>query len=245
MKILAIGSHPDDIEYGCGGTLIRFAEQGHEVYLFVATCGNFGGSPEIRKQEQLNAAEIIGAKEVIFGDYIDTQVPMNQELIQRLENEINRIKPDLIFTHYPDDTHQDHRNLSTCAKSATRFVKDFLFFEGPTTQNFNPNIYVDVEEVITKKQALLSAHYSQVEKTNIKDVAITRFMESTASFRGIKGRVKFAEGFVAVRYFLDIPDNKPADIEVPEKFEELIAKEIKEVKKDNFTKQTKVKQKTF
>lgn len=207
MKILAIGSHPDDVEYGCGGTLIEFAEKGHEVFLFIATLGSYGGNSEIRKQEQEAAAKIIGAKEVIWGNYEDTKIPLSRELIQHLEEVINRINPDLIFSHFPDDTHQDHRNLSSCVKSATRFVRNFLLFEGPTTQNFNPDIYVDIENVLEKKRLLLSTHLSQVQKTNVKDVAITRFMESTATFRGIKGRVKFAEAFVAVRYFVDIFKN--------------------------------------
>jgi len=67
MNILAIGSHPDDIEYGCGGTLLKYAQKGHHVYLFIATQGQAGGNSDIRYQEQLHSIEILGAKEVFWG----------------------------------------------------------------------------------------------------------------------------------------------------------------------------------
>jgi LmbE family N-acetylglucosaminyl deacetylase len=56
MNVLAIGSHPDDIEFGCGGTLHKLAARGHKVYLMVLTSGNAGGNFSIRKKEQMKAA---------------------------------------------------------------------------------------------------------------------------------------------------------------------------------------------
>ena len=67
MKILAIGAHPDDIEYGCAGTLLKYGQQGHEVYLCIATDGSCKADPEMRKQEQLESARIMGATDVFFG----------------------------------------------------------------------------------------------------------------------------------------------------------------------------------
>jgi LmbE family N-acetylglucosaminyl deacetylase len=63
MNILAIGAHPDDIEYGCAGTLIKYAERGHHIFLLVLTGGQEGGSTETRKQEQEAAAEIMKVPE--------------------------------------------------------------------------------------------------------------------------------------------------------------------------------------
>src|SRR5512145_1609992 len=108
MNVLAIGAHPDDIEYGCGGMLAKYAQRGHGVYLWIASDGALGGEGAIRKQEQEESARIIGVREVFWGDYPDTEIPLNRELIAGIEAVIRRIEPRMIFVHYPDDTHQDH-----------------------------------------------------------------------------------------------------------------------------------------
>ena len=61
MNILAIGPHPDDIEFGCGGTLMRYAQKGHDVFIMVLTDGSYGGDPEVRKKEQIESAGYIPA----------------------------------------------------------------------------------------------------------------------------------------------------------------------------------------
>ena len=203
MNILAIGAHPDDIEYGCGGTLTKYTKK-HAVYLYVATKGEAGGDPAAREREQEKSAEIMGARDVFWGGYQDTEVPLSQDLIHNIERVIEKIEPDLIFIHYRDDTHQDHRNLSDCALSATRYVPNLLFYEVPTTQNFSPTVFVDIESIMEQKMALLKAHASQITKTNIKDLTILEGARSNANFRGIQGRVKFAEAFCSQRFFLQI-----------------------------------------
>jgi len=67
VNVLAIGAHPDDIEIGCGGTLLKLKQQGHKVYMLVMTRGESGGCPEKRLQEQEAAAEYIGAEEIFWG----------------------------------------------------------------------------------------------------------------------------------------------------------------------------------
>ena len=86
MNILALGAHPDDIEYGCGGMLAKYAQRGHAVYMFVASDGALGGDSEVRRREQKDAARILGVREVFWGDYRDTEVPLSRELIARLES---------------------------------------------------------------------------------------------------------------------------------------------------------------
>jgi LmbE family N-acetylglucosaminyl deacetylase len=204
MNILAIGSHPDDLEYGCGGTLIKYAEGGHNIFLYIATRGELGGDPEERKREQELAAKIIGVKKIYWGTYHDTKIPLNQDLIGDIEAVMEKTDPHFIFTHFWDDTHQDHRVLSQSTQSATRYVKNFLFYETPTTQNFTPNVFVDVGRVMDKKKKLLEAHASQIVKTNIENLNIFECAASTSMFRGIQGRVKYAEAFASLRLFINI-----------------------------------------
>ena len=204
MNILAIGAHPDDIEYGCAGTLIKYAERGHHIYLMVLTSGQEGGSSEIRKQEQENAAELMSVQKIFWGGYNDTQLPLNKELIEKIEEVLGEVNPDLILVNYGDDTHQDHRILTQATMSATRYVRNVLFFEVPTTQNFNPQVFVDISDTLEQKFKVLEAHASQVMKTNIEDMYIIELAQANATFRGIQGRVKFAEAFAPLRLFINI-----------------------------------------
>ncbi len=204
MRILAIGAHPDDIEAGCGGALVKYAQNGHRVFLMVMTEGEQGGAGEIRKFEQEQAAKRLRAERIYWGGYQDTAVPMGRELIQSIESVVRDVDPHFIFVHYHDDTHQDHRHLAMAAMSATRYTKNVLFYEGPTTQNFAPTVFVDIDQVLDEKIAAIEAHASQVRKTNIEALSIVDVIRSSAHFRGIQGRVKNAEGFLPLRLFINI-----------------------------------------
>lgn len=205
MRILAIGAHPDDIEVGCAGTLLKYTDYGHDVFMLVMTCGERGGESQVRKNEQIRSAEILKVKDLIWGGYRDTQIsPQMNQIVYDIEILLKKIKPDFTLIHYGDDTHQDHRALHKATVSATRYIKNVLFFEGPTTQNFSPSIFVDIQETIQTKIECLMAHESQVMKTNIEGLSIKDAVHATAVFRGIQGRVQFAEAFVPLRLFINI-----------------------------------------
>jgi len=204
MNILAIGAHPDDIEFGCGGTLFKYSENGHKVYMLVLSKGDKGGDPDIRQKEQEDSARILRVEKLFFSDYVDTEIVQSQKLITEIESFLKDVKPDSIFVQYFDDTHQDHRNLSESTISATRYIQNVLFYEGPTTQNFTPNVFVDITKVFDKKLECLNAHASQVSKTNIEGLSIIEAAKSAAHFRGIQGRVSYAEAFNSLRLFINI-----------------------------------------
>ncbi len=204
INILAIGAHPDDIEFGCAGTLAKYANRGHKAFFMVITEGDLGANKEVRRKEQLEAKTILGAEQIFWGGYEDTRLPVDSILITKIEEVISSVKPDFIFCHFFDDTHQDHRHLAQATMSATRYVRNVLFYEGPTTQNFNPNVFVDISTTLEKKLVALEAHQSQVMKTNIEDLSIIELARSSANFRGIQGRVKYAEAFYALRLFINI-----------------------------------------
>ena len=204
IRILALGAHPDDIEAGCGGTLIKYARRGHRVFLMILTEGERGAIRGLRKREQQTAAKILGVEKTYWGGYPDTELPMDQGLIQRIEQVVKEVDPHFIFVHFQDDTHQDHRHLAVCTTSATRYTKNVLFYEGPTTQNFSPTVFVDIDSVLEDKIEALCSHASQVKKTNIEGLTIVDVIQSSAHFRGIQGRVRNAEAFVPSRLFINI-----------------------------------------
>lgn len=212
MNILAIGAHPDDIEFGCGGTLLKYAQCGHNVFLLVLSDGGFGGSPQIRRNEQEQAAEFMGAKEVFWGGFCDTELGSSRELIIKIDEIIQKVKPDVVFLNFWADVHQDHRAAAQSAVSASRYIKEVLFFEVPSTQHFEPDIFVDIQDVLDKKLQLLGIHSSQVDKTKVENLTILESARSCANFRGFQGRVRYAEGFKAVRLLREIKTHLTSDV---------------------------------
>jgi len=204
VNILAIGAHPDDIEFGCGGSLIKYTRKGHRLSLLVMTGGGGGGPAGERMTEQAASKEVLGAEEIFWGGFEDTRLPADIDMIRTIESVIESVRPEFIFCNFPDDTHQDHRHLAQAIMSATRYIRNVLFYEGPTTQNFNPQVYVDIADTLEAKLDALRAHHSQVMKTNIEDLSIIEVARSSANFRGIQGRVKYAEAFHSLRLFINI-----------------------------------------
>jgi len=204
LRILALGAHPDDIEAGCGGTLIKYARGGHRIFLMVLTAGEQGAGRGVRMREQEQAAKSLKAEKIFWGGYPDTKLPIEQRLIQKIERVVREVEPHFIFVHFHDDTHQDHRHLAVSTVTATRYTKNVMFYEGPTTQNFSPTVFVNIDAVLEDKVDALRAHQSQVKKTNMEGLTIVDIIRASAHFRGIQGRVKNAEGFVPLRLFINI-----------------------------------------
>ena len=204
MNILAIGAHPDDVEIGCGGSLIKYARAGHKVYLLVITSGGIGGDPEVRIQEQEASAEKMGAQKVFWGNFQDTHIADTRALITVIEDVINEVHPQLVFVNHLHDVHQDHRAVSKACLSATRYIKEVLYYEVPTTNNFEPETFVDIGSVLDDKLELLKTHTSQVDRTRVENLSILEVAKSCANFRGFQARVKYAEGFKAVRILREI-----------------------------------------
>ena len=205
MNILAIGPHPDDIEIGCAGTLIKYAGRGHNVFFLLITKGEMGGEAGVRYDEQVRSAEVIGVKDIFWGGFEDTELlDRGNDIIHVVEDFIQKIRPDFIFVNFFDDTHQDHRTVNQSVLSAARYVRNVMFYEVPTTNNFIPNIFVDIGLTLEKKLEALRAHASQVTKTNIQDLSILDIARSSSDFSGVQGRVALAEGFVSERLFINI-----------------------------------------
>ncbi|MFQ6083738.1 MAG: PIG-L deacetylase family protein [Candidatus Aminicenantia bacterium] len=204
MNILALGAHPDDIEYGCGGTLLKFAKKGVSIYFMVLTKGEFGGDPAIRQKEQEEAMKLLGVKKIFWGGYIDTELPNERIIITHIDKVIEEVNPDEVYINYIDDIHQDHRTLAKCTLAATRYIKRVFFYEDYTSNNFEPDIFVDIEEVLEEKQKLIQVYSSQVAKSYPTKLDMVESVRAIANFRGFQGKVKYAEGFKAFRFLRDV-----------------------------------------
>ncbi|NTV29131.1 MAG: PIG-L family deacetylase [Candidatus Omnitrophica bacterium] len=200
MNILAIGAHPDDIELGCAGTMLRYVRLGHSVYYLIMSEGGQGGDPAQRIREQEDAARRIGVKRVFWGECIDTRFTVNREMIALIETLCDEIKPDEVYVNFPEDSHQDHRALAKAVISATRYIPRVLFYEDYTSLDFNPEIFVDISEVLEEKVEVVKLHRSQIERQHPRALDMLESIRAVAHFRGFQGKVRYAEGFKPLRY---------------------------------------------
>lgn len=192
-RILAIGAHPDDIEIGCGGTLINAKENGG----FIATIVLSGLSDEIRRNEQQQAGERLGVISTWHFDDEDTAIDL-RKCISNIEIAIGTLKPTLILTHSAADVHQDHQVVAHATDIACRRKRISVFaYEGPSTRDFSPDVFIEIGSEFEEKAELVACHRSQ----NCTDKLVTPLI-ATARFRGSQSYCEYAEGFETQRIYL-------------------------------------------
>lgn len=201
MKVLAIGAHPDDIELGCAGALVRHVAVGDEVTMLVMTPGEMGPQGlTSRVREQEAAAAVIGAR-LLWGPFGDGSIPRGRESVAVVDEAVAAIGADVIYAHAPDDTHQDHVATSIAALAAGRRLERVLFYQSPSTTSFNPTVFVDVERTLATKLASLRAHWSQVMQCPMVDL---EQVEVGARYWGGRAKISYAEAFETPRFVWDI-----------------------------------------
>jgi LmbE family N-acetylglucosaminyl deacetylase len=201
MKVLAVGSHPDDIELGCGASLLRHVEAGDEVTMLVMTPGGLGPQGlTSRVREQEDAAALIGA-DLIWGHFEDGSIPHGREAVSIIDRVVQEVGADVLYAHAPNDTHQDHVATSKAALAAGRRLERVLFYQSPSTTSFDPSVFVDVEISLSGKLAALRAHWSQVMQCAMVDLEA---VEVTARYWGSRAKVCYAEAFESPRFVWDI-----------------------------------------
>lgn len=206
MNVLAIGAHPDDIELGCGATLLAHARHGDRVTLLVMTPGERGPqAARSRVAEQHEAAEMLGA-DVVWGGFEDGAVPEGRAAVDVVQDVVRQFGSDVVYTHARDDTHQDHRATASATIAACRRSLRVLLYESPTSLRFRPTVYVDVDGFLEAKLRLVSAHTSQVLTNPLVDLEA---LEGQARYRGFQARLRWAEAFEANRFVWDLP-SRPA-----------------------------------
>ncbi len=203
MNILAIGAHPDDIELGCGGLLIKAAKEGHIVSMYTATRGEASGDPTQRAYELMDSSKFIGATNLWIGNFKDTKLTPNDELINHIESFVNKAKPDLILTHSQGDVHHDHRAVALATVEAARFVSNILAYEIPLTKSFSPQLFFDISDVVDKKVELIKIFWSQQSKLYLKANAIRGLAEYRALQSRLNTSIRHVEAFEPVKVYID------------------------------------------
>lgn len=199
--ILAIGAHPDDIEFGCGATLLRYREQGDATHALILTGGekgfDNGNHPVQRVGEARAAGRLLELADVTVLDLPDTRLNTRRDEIKGLiEARVQALKPDIVFTHTSHDVHSDHRVVAEATREAVRGACTILCYENPNTPpDFNPDYFVEITDYLEDKIAAIGRHRSQSGKA----YANPEVIRGAAAFRGSQARVKYAEAFESIR----------------------------------------------
>jgi len=209
MRILAIGAHADDVEISCAGTLLKAGQKGHEVKIIIMSRSdyrNYDGKVLRTKQqvtsETKKAFQLLGIKQSAIYPYKTKQVPYDYKSVEKLDREISAFNPDIIITHWPHDSHQDHVNTSKSVIAAARYRNSILFFEpvmpsGRSYHDFSREVYVDVSSAYHKKEDVIKAHKSQYKKYGNAWLEAVRAKDRE---RGFEMGVKYAEAYQVMRW---------------------------------------------
>ncbi len=225
MNVLAIGAHPDDLDFCCGGTLIRMAQAGHRVVMAVATDGRghpLGDPQKVaarRRQEAQRSAGLVGAELewlALHDGRLMDDVPTRLKFIDLMM----RVQPDLIITHSPQDYHADHVTTSRLVTFTVQMAwapppelsgeplrkqVPVAFMMPSNGIDFTPEEYVDVSDVWQTKIQMVLGHKSQylpgpdydaVESQEPYDqYSFYRLARVVDEFYGLQCWVRYAEAF--------------------------------------------------
>jgi len=191
-RVLVAVAHPDDAEFGCGGTVARWVKEGKEVAYLIVTNGDKGSEArritserlaKIRAQEQLNAAQALGVERVEFLGCPDGELEDTREVRRKVTAQIRRLRPDLIVTQNPNRTpnlyasHRDHRITGGVVLDCVYpLARDHLSFPELLAQGLephkvrevyliggeDPDVVVDISDTLELKLKALACHVSQM-----------------------------------------------------------------------------------
>jgi LmbE family N-acetylglucosaminyl deacetylase len=156
VNILAIGAHPDDIELGCGRTLLKTARQGHNIYLYTQTQGGAAGQVIRRANELVNSAKFIGARVLWIDAFEDSKLYLTSDLTNNFEYFVLKSHADMVNTHSLQDNHHENRAIAEATLEPGRFSPNIKAHKNPSTRNFYPSIYYDISYVMAKKFSLIN-----------------------------------------------------------------------------------------
>lgn len=198
MKIVVFGAHPDDMEIGMGGTIAKHVRIGDDVLMVVVTVPS---QRERRREEARCGAEILGARLSLL-DIPADELEYNRKIIRQIDAILEDFAPDLIYTHWDQDSHQDHNTVSRAVISAARKNRSsLLMYEqtipgGIVPGGFKAQSFVDISDFIDVKIQSILAHKSQHEANGDWWLQGVR---GRAMYRGYQMNVQYAEAFEVIK----------------------------------------------
>jgi LmbE family N-acetylglucosaminyl deacetylase len=218
-SVVAVEGHPDDVELGCLGTLIKFRESGTRITIVSITAGDQGASHDPNRQGDTIAQTRFGeASEVakhLSGEFLTLGAPDGYlydtpELRNALASVLRRSEAEVVFAPPPIDYHYDHINAGQIAFSATYYAATAMPLEGtPLSRTpalyyfdsiggveFQPSFFVDISDQIEEKKELAALHVSQM--ANMKSIGgwdLVDYIDILGRYRGLQSATTYAEAF--------------------------------------------------
>ena len=217
-KILVVAAHPDDEVLGCGGTIARHIDEGDEVHIvFMAdgvTSRETAGEDNLRARNKAayESCVVLGAQSPLFLGFPDNKMDTVAllDVVQFIENVIEKLQPKIIYTHHIGDLNIDHQITHKAVMTACRpqpdfCVKEIYAFEvlsstewqTPGIKSFCPNMFVDITDYIDLKKQALEAYSCEMHLP-----PHSRSVENSvrlSSLRGSAFGVEYAESFMTLR----------------------------------------------
>lgn len=179
LDILAIAAHRDDVELTCGGTLVKAVDQGYRAGILDLTQGEMGtrGTAELRAQEALSAAKVLGVHERLNAGLPDARLSNTEETRRVLITYIRQLRPRVVILPYPVGRHPDHRLASELARDACylsglakydapgephrpfKILYALAYREDPVT----PTFVVDISDQFARKMEAIRCYASQFD----------------------------------------------------------------------------------
>ena len=214
-KVLVVVAHPDDEVIGCGGTLLRHAENGDDIFIIYMTDGESSRKLKNINKRKLSAkkvCQILNVKKSYFFNFPDNSmdsIPI-LKIIKKIEVIIKKIKPNIIYTHHYGDLNIDHKIVNQALLTATRpepedFIDRIYSFEINSSTEWNfanvkyftPVYFVDITSNIENKIKLLSIYSDEMRQKNH-----SRSIKAIKDLSEIRGKMvggKFVESFEVIR----------------------------------------------
>jgi LmbE family N-acetylglucosaminyl deacetylase len=206
MRVLVFSPHPDDAEVLMGGTIAKYTGKGHSVLIALVTVPN---QKEKRIEESKNAAAILGANLSVL-DVDPFKLDFDRNLFGAFDKVMAEFPPDIIYTSWINDSHQDHVSVSKATIAAARKNNCSLYMyeqaipSGITPYAFRPQVFVDISDTIEVKIQSVLAHKSQVQSFSEQWI---QGISGRAVYMGFRIDVKYAEAFEVVKEIKEIRES--------------------------------------
>lgn len=215
LDILVFGAHPDDVEIGIGGTLIKHAAMGYKCGIVDLTAGEMGsnGTPEVRRVEALKAAEIMGMEVRECLGLPDGRLRVEEEMLRPVIEIIRKYQPKVVIGPFARDQHPDHMRASQLVRAGAHLAGLWKYpavgdpHRPPVVAQYflavfeEPTVVVDISEYYERKMGALCAHESQFgmdEKTDwktlVNDPQFMRMIQTRDGYVGSLIQVMYGEG---------------------------------------------------
>ncbi len=212
--ILAVSTHPDDVEAGMGGSIIKFLKLGHEVHIVDLTNGEPTphGTPELRRQECKKATTLLGVSGRTTLTLPNRYLFDNIESRNKVAEVIRKVRPDILFLPYWEDSHPDHIQATRIGEAARFYAKltktdlagepwypgrIFYYLWSHQKVNLSPAFIIDISDEFEKKVEIVKSYKSQFAYSEEKWKGVNRKLYSYGQYYGLLIGTQYGEPFAS------------------------------------------------